>query len=339
MYQYGPSLEQSGVEITWSPLFSDEYVRKIYTRASRTQEVLDAYRRRALALRGASRFDLLWIEKELFPGLPAWAERSLQRLRVPLIVDYDDAVFHNYDAHRLATVRRLLGGKIDEVMRRAQLVVAGNDYLADRARAAGAARVELLPTVVDLDAYAVTDPPAGAPFTIGWIGTPVTAPYLCAVAPALAAICGSGGARLVAVGSGPIELDGVATEVRPWTEETQAAEVAGFDAGIMPLPDERWERGKCGYKLIQYMACGRPVVASPVGVNCRIVKHGVNGFLASTPAEWERALATLRDDPARRHEMGRAARETVEREYSLQRTAPRLAELLKEVGRAAILRP
>jgi glycosyltransferase involved in cell wall biosynthesis len=101
----------------------------------------------------------------------------------------------------------------------------------------------------------------------------------------------------------------------------------------MPLADGPWERGKCGYKLIQYMACGLPVVASPVGVNREIVEHGVNGFLADTADEWVRALAMLRDDPELRIRMGRAARHKVESGYCLQVHAPRLVEMLKSAVR------
>src|SRR5207302_11438733 len=101
----------------------------------------------------------------------------------------------------------------------------------------------------------------------------------------------------------------------------------------MPLPDDPPERGKCGYKLIQYMACGRPVIASPVGANREIVEHGVNGFLADTPGEWINALQSLRRDPALRTRMGHAGRKKVERVYSLQVTAPRLADLLLSIPR------
>lgn len=124
---------------------------------------------------------------------------------------------------------------------------------------------------------------------------------------------------------------GLPMESIAWSEQTEAASIASFDIGIMPLVDEPFERGKCGYKLIQYMACGLPVVASPVGVNCQIVEHGVNGFLAETPAEWEDALRTLAADPGLRMRMGRAGRQKVEAQYAIQVAGPRMAELLKSV--------
>jgi glycosyltransferase involved in cell wall biosynthesis len=113
-----------------------------------------------------------------------------------------------------------------------------------------------------------------------------------------------------------------------WSEQTEVQSIANFDIGIMPLLDEPFARGKCGYKLIQYMACGLPVVASPVGVNSQIVEHGVNGFLADTPEQWEHALQTLLTDASLRQRMGQAGRAKVEREFCIQVTGPRLAALL-----------
>jgi glycosyltransferase involved in cell wall biosynthesis len=166
-------------------------------------------------------------------------------------------------------------------------------------------------------------------FTIGWIGAPVTAPYLTLVQSVLAKVCQHGDVRVVIVGAQHVQLSGVPVETRAWSEETEVKEIQSFDVGIMPLPDEPWERGKCGYKIIQYMACGKPAVASPVGVNQRIIADGVDGFLAATPAQWMQALRTLHHDHGLRARMGKAAQRKVEKEYSLQVTAPRLAALLR----------
>jgi glycosyltransferase involved in cell wall biosynthesis len=247
------------------------------------------------------------------------------------VVDYDDAVFHRYDQHPHPLVRRVLGRKIDGVMRHAALVVAGNDYLAAHAQQAGVKRIEIIPSVVDADHYQLASPPPH-PFTIGWIGAPVTAPYLQHIQPALAEICAHGGATMIQVGGGNVSLAGVPLENRPWREDTEVAEIQRFDVGIMPLPDEPFERGKCGYKLIQYMACGLPVIASPVGVNQKIVEPGVNGFLASTPEDWITALNLLRTDPALRTRLGTVGRAKVEAQYSLQANAPKLRNLLLETA-------
>ena len=330
-YQYLPYLAAHGVKVDSQPLLADAYVRNLYSKQRQSPIFLmRAYLKRLVALFKQGRYDLVWLEKEALPWLPAGLEGLLSE-RTPLVVDYDDAAFHRYDQHRLGLVRSLLGRKIDAVMARADRVVAGNAYLADHAQQAGAAQIDILPSVVDTDRYPLAKTQAGADFTIGWIGAPVTAAYLQQIQAPLAQ-AGAQGDRLRLIGSGPIALDGISTEILPWAEVSEAETIATFDVGIMPLPDEPFERGKCGYKLIQYMACGLPVVASPVGVNRTIVRHGENGYLAETAAEWTQALEQLRADPELRRRMGQAGRADVEAQYSLAVTSPRLLQLLQETG-------
>ena len=332
-YQYLPGLETAGIDVTVAPFLSDAYVAGLQRGHKSRQEAVAAYPQRLGAMLRAQRFDLIWIEKEALPWLPAWQELALLPSGVPYVLDYDDAVFHDYDLHRKPWVRALLGHKHPQLMTKAALVLAGNPYLADFARVAGAPRVELLPTVIDLKRYPNPKPkalPVGAPPCVGWIGQRATASFLQPLAPTFQGLTRELGLRFSAVGI-DAEALGLPMASIPWTEDTEVASISSFDIGIMPLKDEPFERGKCGYKLIQYMACGLPVVASPVGVNSQIVEHGVNGFLASTPQEWEQALRTLAADPALRSAMGRAGRAKVEQQYSLQVTGPRLAELLKSV--------
>lgn len=331
-YQYLPYLRDEGVEVTPAPLLADQYIECLYDGGRQNAaRILAAYGRRLWQLATCVRFDLLWVESELLPWVPAWLETLLARLGVPYVVDYDDAVFHRYDLHSSRWVRGVLGGKIDQVMRRARLVMVGSDYLGDRARRAGAKRVEYLPTAVDVTHYRTSPNGAGAIYNIGWIGSPLTAGALTVVRSALAEVCAHGNARVTLVGAGRFTLDSVPVDVRPWSEATEVAELQRFDVGIMPLPDGPWERGKCGYKVIQYMGCGRPVVASPIGANVRIVEHGRDGLLASTPADWVAALRTLQDAALRRR-MGAAGRAKVERDYCVQVTAPRLASLLRRAA-------
>lgn len=331
--QYIPWLAREGVEIVHSPLLGDDYLQKRYQQGSGWSiAILATYWKRVLALLAARRYDLVWIESEIFPWLPADAERLLGALRVPYVVDYDDATFHRYDQHHWRAIRMLLGRKIDSVMRRAALVVAGNEYIAERARKAGARRVEILPTSVDLTRYLAIPDELRKTFTIGWIGTPMTAKYLSTVEPVLNDLIQKHGVRMLTVGGEFPLLQGEQVESRAWSEESEVADIRRFDVGIMPLPDAPWERGKCGYKLIQYMACGKPVVASPIGVNSRIVRHGENGFLANSLDEWREALLTLRDHPELRQQMGNDGRARVEREYSVQVNAPRLLAWLHEAA-------
>ena len=332
-YQYLPYLTAHGIEIVNAPFFSDGYVQDLYKgRRPSWKTVLGAYRKRLSVLLSSSSFDALWVEKELFPWLPAGIEASLHRRKIPYAVDYDDAVFHRYDLHRSPLVRALLGRKIDHVMRHARLVIAGNEYLASRARKAGARKVECLPSVVDVDQYVVTEPASHSAFRIGWVGSPVTAPYLDLAREALDELSRETSIKLILVGAGKVApFPNILTEILPWSEDIEHKISHLFDVGIMPLVDGPFERGKCGYKLIQYMAGGLPVIASPVGVNQQIVEPGVNGYLPDSSADWLAALRALRDDVQRRKEMGQAGRQKAERLYNLQHTAPQLLRLLSSL--------
>lgn len=331
--QYLPLLAEHGIDVEVRELFPDAYLQARYggNMFSAKKHVLKYYRHRLAQLFRLDRQSVLWVEGELFPYLPYWLESLLGRPAIPAVAEYDDALFHNYDLSSNSLVRRVLGRKIDRVMRHATCVIAGNGYLAARATQAGAQRVEIIPTVVDHRRYAVVAHAARAQTVIGWIGSPATQKYLLDIRHALAQVCAKHGARLLLIGASEQILEGLAgipVELAAWSEDTEAATIARMDIGIMPLVDGPWERGKCGYKLIQYMACGLPVVASPVGVNADIVRHDENGYLAATDAAWEENLERLVMDASLRQRMGRAGRERVEREYSLVAQAPRLAAVL-----------
>ena len=331
--QYLPLLAEHGIDVEVCELFPDAYLQARYggNAFSAKKHVWKYYWRRVRQLLGGADRDVLWIEGELFPYLPYWLEAVLRRSAVPFVAEYDDALFHNYDLSSNALVKRVLGKKIDQVMRHASCVIAGNRYLAARATQAGAQRIEIIPTVVDHRRYATVVHGERAQTVIGWIGSPATQKYLLEIRHALAQVCAKHDARLLLVGANAQivdELVGIPVERVAWSEDTEAATIARMDIGIMPLVDGPWERGKCGYKLIQYMACGLPVVASPVGVNVDIVRQAENGYLAADAAAWEVALQRLVQDPSLRQSMGSAGREQVEREYSLAAQAPRLAAVL-----------
>lgn len=329
-YQYLPYLKAQGIDVTVAPLLNDNYVKSLYSgKAKPLFSIFGTYLRRFWNIFSSYRFDLVWIEKELFPWLPAWIEMILSRVGVPYIVDYDDAIFHRYDMNPHGVVRTLLGNKISRVMRYASAVIVGNEYLANYAIRSGAKRVGSIPTVIDLERYNIKDCTDTGEFKVGWIGSPVTAKYLDLVKSAIIQLYKQGNASLSLIGSGHLELDEVPINVIPWSAETEVADIQNFDVGIMPLPDSPWERGKCGYKLIQYMACGKPVVASTVSANTEIVKHGVNGFLAESAEEWLEALTVLRDNPDLRKKMGTAGRKMVEKKYCIQVTAPKLLSIFQ----------
>ncbi len=293
--------------------------------------LLCAYASRLHILLTKGSFDLLWIEKEALPWWPRWVESALLA-GVPYVLDYDDAVFHNYDRHWLAAVRFTYGRRLDGLMARAALVVGGNDYLVQRARDAEAPWAEVLPTVIDLDRYpapAVESVRAAERLArIVWIGSPSTVHYLRLLQEPLQRLAQRVPFVLRVIG-GDFALPGVQVECLPWSGDTEVAYITAADVGVMPLLDSPWERGKCGYKLIQYMACGLPVVASDVGVNPEIVRHKENGYLASTPDDWVAALEALLQSPSLRAQLGAQGRRRVEEAYCIQKTGPLMAQLLR----------
>ena len=332
MGQYVPWLRKDNISCEMQEFFPDAMLDGRY-RGGRYDfgALTNAYWRRVRALLGGRAAELLWIEKEALPWMPAWVERALLG-NIPYVLDYDDALFHNYDLHPSRLVRAVLGRRIDVLMRRARLVIAGNDYLAGRAREAGARWVEIVPTVIDLDRYYLRDPiSSSSVLRVVWVGSPSTVQYLRSIEKALVELGKQVRFKLRVVGA-EISMPGVDIECMPWSEGSEVASIAECDVGIMPLKDSPWERGKCGYKLIQYMACGLPVVASPVGVNTQIVREGENGFLADTPEAWRHALGHLLREASLRESMGRVGRSGVEELYCVQQVAPRLAMLLKQAG-------
>jgi glycosyltransferase involved in cell wall biosynthesis len=332
--QYLPHLRAAGFHVTVRPLLSNQYLKRRYAGERITIFFLvRTYLERIRDSLRSRQYDLVWVEKELAPWLPGALERVLLGSGVPYVLDYDDAIFHNYDQHPNALVRQLTGRKIDSIMRGAALVVVGNTYLAERAASSGASRVEMIPSVIDLDRYGPPSTPPDGPFTIGWIGSPGSERLLEHVRSALNEVLGRPGTRLALVGASDRALDGVPHETWEWSENTEVELMRRFHVGIMPLADTPWERGKCGFKLIQCMGAARSVVASPIGKNTEIIRNGINGFLATTTEDWVQALVTLEADRSKCVAFGQAGREFVRREYDLAVTAPRLIELFSTVTR------
>lgn len=217
-YQYRDYLERGGVKVQISPLLDRDYLSLLYDRKRHdVRAILRGILQRVRELRSLKGYDLIWVEKELFPWFPLVAERFLCT-GIPYILDYDDAIFHNYDLHPRWAVRRFLGKKIDTIMTGAAMVIVGNDYLAQRARGAGARRVEILSSVVDLARYPLVEAPVNEIFTIGWIGSPSTAKHLLEAETALKEVCRNRGGKVVLVGAGENPFSGLMATIRDWDE-------------------------------------------------------------------------------------------------------------------------
>ena len=275
-------------------------------------------------------YDVVMLQCELIPLMPGWLERAL--IRKPYIYDFDDAFYLKYRSGRMRLASPLLGRKFDTVMAGAAAVTAGNHVLADYASQHNY-NTHYLPTVVDMTRYLPQPSCRGKPcFTVGWIGSPSTAVYLSELIAPLTAMGQEGALRFIVIGGKAPRIPNVTVVEYEWNEHTELSLINSFDVGVMPLPDDDWARGKCAFKLVQYMACAVPVIASPVGANIDVVSNQC-GLLAFTPQEWLDALRLLRDQPTTRAEMGEAGRARVVQHYSLHQNLPVLADVIANTAR------
>jgi hypothetical protein len=326
MLLFRQRLQVSGYSVADQSFLTDGYLERLYGGGRmRWLELLSRYYKRIATILHAPPSAILWVEKEALPWLPAWLERALIGRRT-LVVDFDDAWQLRYRS--AWATRHLVGFKLEKLARRADAVTVANRALEAWAREAGCRRVFLVPTIVDMDHYAPLPEPA-LPFTIGWIGTPLNVKYLASILPVLQQMSAAG-ARLLVIGASDddLALPGVTVEAVPWSYDTEARQLSRCHVGIMPLHDEGWEQHKSGFKLIQYMAAGRPVVASPVGSNNDIVVDGMTGLFARSHAEWLAALTKLHHDPDLRQRMGAAGRLRAEQLFSLDLAIAKVLEAI-----------
>ncbi|HXA11536.1 MAG TPA: glycosyltransferase family 4 protein, partial [Mycobacterium sp.] len=251
----------------------------------------------------------------------------------PIVYDFDDAIFlpNVSDANRFI-VSLKWAGKVPGIVRLSARVIAGNDFLADFARRHNHS-VVTIPTCVDTDKFMPrTDGLGGRPpLVIGWIGSPTTASYLSMLAGVFRSVYADTPFQVKVSGAASdVVFAGVPIANAPWSLADEVSLFNTCDVGVYPLTDDEWSKGKCGFKAIQFMACGVPVVASAVGENVAIIEDGVNGFLAATPAEWESKLHRLLTDAPLRARIAAAGRRTVEERYSLRVCAPRVAAVFDD---------
>ena len=336
--QFIPYLESAGYDVTVSPFFTPEFFRLVY-RPGHYLKKIAAFMVLALArldsLRDASQYDLIFIYREAFPIGPPLIERWLARSgNPPIVYDFDDAIFlPNVSNANRFIVSLKWAGKVPAIVRLSDRVITGNDFLGGFARPHNPA-VLTIPTCVDTDKFAPrTDGGGGRdPLVVGWIGSPTTASYLTMLSDVFRNVHAATPFQLKISGSGAdVAVDGVPVTNVPWALADEVALFNTCDVGVYPLTDDEWSKGKCGFKAIQFMSCGVPVVASAVGVNREIIEDGVNGFLAATPEEWETKLRRLLNDAALRARFAEAGRRTVEARYSLRVNAPKVAAVFDDL--------
>jgi glycosyltransferase involved in cell wall biosynthesis len=252
----------------------------------------------------------------------------LRRQARRLWYDFDDAVWMRDSYSGKGFHSRKRAGRFRATVRAAEAVVAGNSYLAEHATRAGARAAWVIPTCVDVNRYPLARHDHDGADLV-WVGSSVTLRGLEAITPLLNAIGDQvPGVRLKLVCDRFFAPGRLAVVECPWAEATEAAEIAAADIGVSWVPDDPWSQGKCGLKVLQYMAAGLPVVTNPVGVHTEMVRPGETGFLATTEAEWVEAMRTLAADPDLRRRMGAEGRRLVEERYSVEAGATLWANLI-----------
>jgi glycosyltransferase involved in cell wall biosynthesis len=336
--QWEPMLRDLGVEITYAPFETEELRDVLYQpghMAKKVKTVLGNMSRRSKELSRVNEYDLVYVFREAAILGPPWFERKVANAGVPMIFDFDDAVFIAYRSPSNGYLSYLkFPQKTAEICRLASHVMAGNQYLADYAGKYNS-HVTIVPTTIDIEKYQIEDRPSSDVITIGWSGSYSTAQHLDTVREALIQLAKEERFRLRVIGAPDYKLDGVDVDAIKWKSDTEVEDLRKIDIGIMPLPDDAWSKGKCGLKALQYMALGVPTICSPVGVNSTIIQDGENGFIADSQSEWIEKLKRLIHSEDLRRKLGDAGRATVERKYSPEIHVPRVFEIFESAVRKA----
>lgn len=324
--QYLKHLKEENFEVDLSPFLTEKAYRHFYQSRSLFSKIYSitvSYLTRALLLLKITSYDFVFIHREATPAGPPIVEYVVAKLfRKRIIYDFDDAIWltDKKDESRLTTLLKCRW-KVSLICRWSYRISCGNSYLAHYARHFNP-NVYLNPTTIDTTnlhvPQSISRRLSNGKVTIGWTGSHSTLKYLSAVVPVLEAIekkYPQVSFLIIADRHPHLPLKNFI--FRPWSLETEISDLASMDIGIMPLPDDPWTRGKCGFKALQYMAMGIPAVISPVGFNREIVQHGVEGYWCSSDDDWTRCLEELIIDLEKRIGMGRRGRQTVEERYSV----------------------
>lgn len=336
--QWAPVLkERHGIEFDFVPFESPRLTELLYRHGHLPQKafwVAWDFLRRAKAVLRARRYDGVIVYREVSLIGPALYERVLAGLGLPIFYDFDDAIWS--PGHQISPANGIFSrlhfwGKTGTICRLSAAVLAGNEYLAGYARERNS-NVFVLPTSIDLASYPVVpEPPIDDGFIVCWTGSTTTLVNFEHARGTLERLAARRRLIVKVICNEPPKrpIAGAENVFVKWQEKGEAEEIGACHAGIMPLPDDEYLRGKCGLKALQYMATGRPVVISPVGMNRELIRSGENGFLAGSEDEFVEALEKLAESAGLRARLGAAARRTVEEGYSAEVVARRCAEAIR----------
>ena len=297
-YQYKNYLENNGFNVTIKPLFPTQYILDLYGKGKKNWLILlPKYIQRFFQILFLKNYDILYIEYELFPYAPIIFEKMALLGKKNIVLDYDDATFHTYDKSSHKLVQTLLGNKIYQLVKKASLVITGSPYLTEQLQKLNANIIEI-PTSICFAKYQkdkVTKTDITNTFKIGWLGSKNTSVNVLPLKNVFIELQKKYSIELFLVGFDKNllpQLDGVNYQYIQWNANTEVETIASFNVGIMPLEDKFFNYGKCGFKLIQYMACGVPTISTPLPANIKINQDN-NNLFATLNEEWFNAFEEM----------------------------------------------
>jgi glycosyltransferase involved in cell wall biosynthesis len=334
VWQYLPYFEKAGHRCRVSSFLDVQSYGKFYKKGhwfTKSKILIRGLARRLMLLPYVPYYQVVVVQREVFPFGPPLFERVIKLLNRNIVFDFDDAVYHPQTSEGNKAFLFLKSvNKPRRVIKFSSLVIAGNRILAKYAKIVNS-RVEIIPTPIDVAYY---HPRQGhnsrRQVVIGWIGSRTSAPFLFEVEEALRIVKSrfAEKVKIVVIGGDTFRFQNLEAEYREWRLDEELQALQTFDIGLMPLPDNEWTRGKCGFKALEYMSMGIPAICSAVGVNRDIITHGVNGYLIESEGEWAPILTNLIQNSGLRNKIGRAAKQYVQKHYSLNQWADRYLQLL-----------
>lgn len=334
--QFVPFLEENGWQCDYAHLLDENGDFTFYSHGSHLKKagvVLKGFFQRWNEIKKADDYDVIFIQRETFIAGTTIFERKFAKSKAKIAYDFDDAIWmlDISDANKHLSFLKD-PSKTKKIIRLSDLVLAGNDFLAGYARQFNE-QVEVIPTVVDTSYFKTSRSTQNPKVVIGWSGSQTTIKHLLEAQPWLARVVEKypDSVEVRAICERPIVMDGVPIQVIAWERSQEVDFLDQFDIGIMPLPDDEWSKGKCGFKGIQYMSMSKPCLMSPVGVNTEIIEHGINGFLPRNNEEWVDQISALIENETMRQTIGKSGRETIVKKYSLNAVKQAFLEALDQL--------
>jgi glycosyltransferase involved in cell wall biosynthesis len=335
--QYLDFLKKQGFDYRFSYIIFEGDDNVLYSKGKYFKKLLILLKTLRIRLKdwfSYNSFDIVFVQREAVMIGSTFFERHIRKSRAKFIFDFDDSIWLMDTSEGNKKFEWMKNPeKTARNIRYADMVFAGNAYLADYARHYNK-NTKIIPTTIDTEIYKPQPKNGEAKtITIGWSGSITTIKHFEFALDFLKEIKSKFGhtISIKVIGDGSYINEELDIKGLPWMASKELDDLNSFDIGIMPLPDDEWAKGKCGLKGLQYMALEIPTIMSPVGVNTEIIQHGKNGFLASTTKEWVECITQLIENPALRHSMGKAARQTVLEKYSVKAQEQNYLQAFNEV--------